>query len=623
LVAEKYHVTGFYSGARRRTPEPGFVARILCACLMMGAAAFAQAGAPSQTYRIDCSVTANGDGSIDHPWNNLASAEAQEFAPGSTIALARGTMCQGSFAPKGSGTEGHIIRLTAYGVGPRPRIVAPSTARQALLLFNQQYWQVDSLDISGGNKYGVFVTGDSGVLRHLYLKNLYVHDVYGGALKNKDNGLVIVGPSSINVFFDDVVIDGVDAAHTNQWAGILAGGGSFPYKDDAPRNTNIQIRNSTAHDVYGDGIVLFRDAHSSIRSSAAWEIGMEPTQDVGTPDAIWVWTCEDCVVADNEAYLTDSPGVDGGAYDIDWNNQHDTIERNYAHDTQGYCISVFAAGYVTSDSVVRNNLCIDNGLSPRLAALQGAIYLSTWNGGKIKGLTIDGNEIHWNPPVPGAAAIEGPGDEGGTPWTFSHNTIESSSPLIYRIKTPWQSSRNKYVLDGQPLFAIGDKKSLMLEALNMQGAETSSSIIQAEKPKYEPELRIEAYINPSLGKDGLLSEDSRAQLVVLRSLAGQYGPKRLRIIVHFQANADPATENALRDLNDVYSDSLQIKIGDQLAEPGRSDKGQMLVKMPDGRIVQEWHGSQNAATLGGAVRKLLGSPDYSHMQPIEMQKGQL
>ena len=88
-------------------------------------------------------------------------------------------MCAGSFAPKGSGAQDHIIRLTAYGSGARPKIVAPSAARQALLLFNQQYWQIDSLDIAGGNTYGVFVTGDKGTLHHLYLKNLYVHDVYG------------------------------------------------------------------------------------------------------------------------------------------------------------------------------------------------------------------------------------------------------------------------------------------------------------------------------------------------------------------------------------------------------------------------------------------------------------
>jgi hypothetical protein len=622
LVVEIRGVIRFFSGVGRRTPDFAVVACSLCVCLLSGAAVPAQTAAQSQTFHIDCSAAVNGDGSIQHPWNNLADAESHEFAPGDTIALARGTVCSGAFTPKGSGTEGRIIRLTAYGSGPRPKIVAPSTARQALLLFNQQYWQVDSLDIAGGSKYGVFVTGDKGLLHHLYLKNLYVHDVDGGDLKNKDNGLVIVGPSSINVFFDDVLIDGVDAAHTNQWAGILVGGGGFPYKDDSPLNTNIQIRNSTAHAVYGDGIVLFRDSHSSIRTSAAWEIGMQPTQDVGTPDAIWVWTCNTCVVADNEAYLTDSPGVDGGAYDIDWDNQHDVIERNYAHDTQGYCISVFGAGYVTSDSLVRDNLCIDNGLSPRMAVLQGAIYLSTWDGGAIRGLTISGNEIHWNPPVPGAAAIEGPGDPGGTSIVFTGNTIESTSPLIYRIKTPWQSSANKYILDGQPVFSIGDKKSLSLDALQAQGMELSSTISQAARPILHAGLRLEALIVPSFDQDGLLSDNARAQLVVLRSLAGQYSQDQLRVLIRVPpGSVSESDESAFHDLDAVYHDSLDFNFG---AVSGQNLSAVEYIRIisRDGRVLEEWRNFQNAVTLGGAVRKLLGPPDYSHMQPLEPHEGQ-
>ncbi len=582
--------------------------------------AAAPAAATSQDFYIDCSRHADGNGSSAEPWNNLAAAAAHEFAPGDTIYMSRGSACKGSFAPKGSGTEGRVIRLTAYGAGDRPKIVAPPTARQALLLFNQQHWQVDSLDISGGNKYGVFVTGDTGILHHLYLKNLYVHDVYGGALKNKDNGLVIVGPSSINVFFDDVLIDGVDAAHTNQWAGILVGGGGFPYKDDSPLNTNIQIRNSSAHDVYGDGIVLFRDTHSSIRTSAAWEIGMQPTQDVGTPDAIWVWTCNDCVVADNEAYLTDSPGVDGGAYDIDWDNQHDTIERNYAHDTQGYCIAVFGAGYVTSDSLVKDNLCIDNGLSPRLAALQGAIYLSTWNGGTIRGLTISGNEIQWNPPVPGIAAIEGPADNGGTPIVFTRNTVESNSPLIYSIKTPWQSSANKYIVNGQPRFSIGDKENLTLDALEAQGMEMGSKSSRAGDEKHRDSVRVEVWINPVLEEYGLFSDDARAELFILRSLAGQYSAKRLKITVHLTADASQSGENALRDLSDVYPDALHFA---HSAGPTQASEtiGTIHIETNEGHAIQTWHGFQNAAALGSAIRKLLGPPDYSHMQPLEYYEG--
>ena len=149
------------------------------------------------------------------------------------------------------------------------------------------------------------------------------------------------------------------------------------------------IRNSTVHNVQGDGIVLFRVRHGSIESSVAWNTGMQVTQTIGTPNAIWTWMCDDCTVTQNEAFLTDSPGVDGGAFDIDYGNTDNSVIDNYGHDTQGYCVAVFGAGFVTRASTVRGNLCINNGRSPRMADFQGAIFLHTWNGGSIDGLTVE------------------------------------------------------------------------------------------------------------------------------------------------------------------------------------------------------------------------------------------
>ena len=580
----------------------------------------ARVAAPHE-YFIDCSAAQTGDGSSAHPWNSLTAAQAQPFGPGDRIALARGTVCTGSFVPKGSGTEDHIIRLTAYGSGARPKIIAPASARQALLLFNQQYWQVDSLDIAGGNTYGIFVTGDKGTLHHLYLKNLYVHDVYGGTLENKDNGLVIVGPSSINVFFDDVLIDGVDAAHTNQWAGILVGGGNFPYKDDAPLNTNVQIRNSTVHDVYGDGIVLFRDSHSSIRTSSAWETGMQPTQDVGTPNGIWTWTCNDCVVSGNEAYVTDSPGVDGGAYDIDWDNQNNTIERNYAHDTQGYCIAVFGAGYVTSNSRVRNNLCIDNSVSPRMAATEGAIEIYTWNGGALRGVELRGNTILWNPRAPGAAPIVCNARIDGSPITFANNTIESTSPLIYRIDKPFASSDNTFKLNSTPLFTVGDQRAVTLDKLQSAGMETGSIVKPLKAVAPASSAVANATINPVLDGDDLLADVPREELLLLRSFAGQYGQDRLNITVHLPLTSpSPAEANALRDLEDIYPGALQYAHD---IDPGTSAlrAGALHIVLNDGTHILDSEGYVDVTTMGLAIRTHLGAPDYSHMQPLEQPEG--
>lgn len=558
---------------------------------------------------IDCAAAQAGDGSRAHPWNSLAAAQAHRFAPGDRIALARGSACRGSFSPQGSGAGGKPIRLTAYGQGLRPKIVAGAVDRQALLLFNQENWQIDSLDLAGGSTYGIFVSGDKGVLHHIRLINLYVHDVAGGPMKSKDNGLVVVGPSGRDVIFSDVLIDGVVAAHTSEWAGILIGGGIFGM--DAPLNQHVVVRNSSVHDVYGDGIILFRDSDGLIENSTAWETGMQPTQTIGTPNAIWTWTCTDCTVRDNEAFLTDSPGVDGGAYDIDWNDTRNTVERNYGHDTQGYCIAVFGAGYVTSESVVRNNLCIGNARSPRLAVLQGAVYLHTWNGGVIRGLRLEGNTLLWNPPAATAAGVVDDAKTGDAPIAFTGNRIDSSAPLLYRTNAQFAPAANAYRFTGagDARFTLGERREVTLAALQAAGLEKGSTIENgAAQEKPQASLRLDATVDFALDADGLLASVPRAQLMVLRSLAAQYsGALEVTVHLHEPANAtqEQAADvaNALLDLN-----APQIHFLHDGQAPGiiRLSGGQ-------GQLINQWGGFQNAATLGGAVRARLGAPRFSAM----------
>ncbi len=569
--------------------------------------------AAAHAYFIDCSAAAAGDGSGAHPWNSLAAAEAHRFAAGDRIALARGTVCHGSISPQGSGAEGSPIRLTAYGQGPRPRIVAAAGDRQALLLFNQEYWQIDSLDLSGSSTYGIFVSGDKGAMHHIHLKNLFVHDVQGGAMKSKDNGLVVVGPGSRDALFTDVLVDGVIAAHTNQWAGILIGGGNYAYTPDAPLNSHVTVRNSSVEDVYGDGIILFRDSDGLIETSTAFQTGMQPTETTGTPNAIWTWTCTDCTVRDNEAFLTDSPGVDGGAYDIDWDDTRNTVERNYAHDTQGYCIAVFAAGYVTSESVVRDNLCIANGLSPRLAALQGAVYLHGWNDGVIRGLRMEHNTIFWNPPVATAAAIVLDADTGGTPITFTANRIESTTPLFYRTTAQFAPSANTYgyLGPGDAQFMLGDRREHSLAQLQAAGLEKGSRLERkAEPAQTMTALRLDASIDFTLDADGLLAPGPRAQLMVLRSLAAQYGSTALAITVHLHSLATPSAEEAVAQANAI----LDLDAGSIRFERDRSLGSGIRLLAADGSSLGEWSGFRNAATLGEAVRWWLGAPRSANMQ---------
>lgn len=591
-------------------------------------------------FYVDCSLTAPGDGSEVHPWNHLDVVSAKTFQPGDVVALRRGTDCRGSLSLHGSGTMAARIRLTAWGEGLRPRIIAGNATLQALLLSNAEYWQIDSLDISGGTTYGLLVTGDQDqVQSDITLRNLVVHDVYGGDLHNKDNGLVVFLRGSIHQRFDHILIENVTAAHTNQWAGIMVGAGNF-YSDEQGYNRHVVIRNSVAHDVYGDGIILFRVSNGLIDSSAAWLTGQQPTQDVGTPNAIWTWSCADCTVRGSESFLTESPGVDGGAYDIDWATTRNTVENNYAHDTQGYCVAIFGAGYVTHGAVVRGNVCIDNGLSPRMARLQGAIYIHTWNEGKIDGMTIERNLIDWNPPAPAAPIVSDDREAfAGSRVVCRENVIRSTSPVLLRsVGSQLVFSGNHYEYSGTdlPSWLWNGKTWQSLAELQSAGSERGSTLSGAPADRRSntesrfdnrllenlngidgtplPDVAAARYrliteVDLQLDADGLIAPDAMARLSVLRTLAREYGRRQLEIVVLVpQPDESTALRNALHDLDLPSMFFARSPSGDKSIRTSLVDH--------DGGIVAQWpadSGSFNAATIGYAVREELGIPVYAQM----------
>jgi hypothetical protein len=596
-------------------------------------------------FFVDCSQTAAGDGTQDHPWNRLDAISAETFHPGDNIGVRRGTVCHGSLALHGSGSVAAPIRLTAFGEGPRPRIVAAKTDTQAVVLKNGEYWQIDSLDIAGGNTYGLLITGDQEkVQSHITLRNLAVHDVFGGDLHNKDNGLVVFLRGSKQQRFDHVLIENVIAAHTNQWAGIMMGAGNF-YAEEQDYNRDVVIRNSVAHDVYGDGIILFRVRGGLIDSSTAWLTGQQPTQSVGTPNAIWTWSCTDCTVRNSESFLTESPGVDGGAYDIDWATTRNTVENNYAHDTQGYCVAVFGAGYVTHDAVVRNNVCVDNGLSPRMSRTEGAIYIYTWNRGRIDGLTVEKNLIDWNPPTPGAPVVNDDGTQlEGNPIAFRHNVIRSTSPLLIRsFGDQLVPANNRYEYTGldKPSWFWNGRTWDSLEALQAAGAEKESTLSAvpdlrawaadrgaAQEPRLDTKIltnlvgldgrplpsrnpaqfRLVAHVDLHLDADELIDPDTMAQLSVLRTLTREYNERQLEVVVFVTIHdTNTALRNALLDLDAPGIHFVRAAGPDGAVPTSLVDEQGITVRQ------RPETGNFNAATIGYAVRRQLGAPIYAQM----------
>ena len=301
----------------------------------------------SSRYFVDCGAAVSGDGSASRPWRSLAAVNEHPFAAGERLLFKRGTTCEGSLNPRGSGAAGAPVVIDSFGDGPLP-VIDARDREYALRLANQSYWEIRNIETTGGTRYGVFATVDAGVSEHIHLRDIVVHDVYGQPPDSKNTGLVVVSPThdqvnSTGARFNDVLLDNVTAYNTNQWAGILVGTGTAAdgwASNVDLRSSNVTVRNATVHDTYGDGIVLFAVNDGLIEHSVAYRTGLEPTETIGTPNAIWTWSCMNCTVQYNEAFDNHSPGVDGGAFDIDWGSTNTIVQYNFGHRNDAYCIAI-------------------------------------------------------------------------------------------------------------------------------------------------------------------------------------------------------------------------------------------------------------------------------------------
>lgn len=418
------------------------------------------AAAANTAYFVDCSAAQNGTGSQSSPWNSLSSVNNKQggFGAGDAIYLKRDTTCQGSARPLGSGQSGSPITIDAYGSGALPKVVAPATAEYGIKLADQSYWTIQNLDVDGGTRYGVQVTVSSGVVSGITLRGLNVHDVTGGNMDSKDTGLVVVSTdvdakNSTSGRFDGVLIEDVTAHDTTMWSGIIVGsaelGGEYEWvrEDRSKRSTNVVVRNSTVYNTYGDGIILFVVDGGVIEHSVAHHTGIQPGPvTVGTPNAIWTWACDGCIIQYNEAYENDSPGVDGGAFDVDYYSDNTVVQYNYAHDNSAYCVAVFGAeGGVTTNTIIRYNVCANNGKQD--VPQRTEVEVATWNGGSVNGLQIYNNTFVTNHGV-----INSPANaySGSGARTFFNNVIYSTTANAAGKLESLDSDNNVWYYTGGP-----------------------------------------------------------------------------------------------------------------------------------------------------------------------------
>ena len=350
---------------------------VVCIGLLMGFNAFIKGKNPERkparnlarspgntTYYVE---SARGDDQRDgttpeNAWRTLDRANGVLYAPGDKILLKAGSRFSGQLAPWGSGKEGAPIIIDRYGEGEKPRIDAAGRFHEVLLIENQEYWEVNNLELTNqgwvqrGFRYGVRVAAwDFGEMRHIQLKDLFIHDVNGMVRKGRAEGHGILwenGGRKTRSRFNGLVIEQCHLLRTDRNG--ICGYSEHSDRTDWFPSLNVVVRKNVLEDIGGDGIKPWGcDGVLVERNRLSGANRRAPDYSAG----MWPWSCDNSVFQFNE--VSGVMGTrDGQAFDSDGNCDNTIFQYNYTHDNDGGFLLICDDGDWKAPSSVGNRRTI-------------------------------------------------------------------------------------------------------------------------------------------------------------------------------------------------------------------------------------------------------------------------
>src|SRR5271168_438058 len=334
---------------------------ILLGALCLPALFFAVRGVPAAipagTYYVDAAMgkDENNGTSPDKAWKSLSGINARTFRAGDAILLKAGSVWEGQFWPKGSGVEGRPIRVGKYGEGAKPAIAGKGLAEDAVLLKNQEYWEIEDLDVSNtgpanGVRRGVHVALDNfGEAHHIVLRRMTVHDVNGMDSLKANGGIIYtsVGNKKPSRFVD-LQIEDNEIFHADR-NGIAGWSDRWERSKWYP-SLGVIVRGNHLRDIGGDGILVVATDGALIEKNV---VGQANQRSDGYNVAIWSWSADNTVVQYNEAWGTKGER-DGEGFDSDWNSRNTLIQYNYSHENDGGFLLICNEGSHSASESIGN-----------------------------------------------------------------------------------------------------------------------------------------------------------------------------------------------------------------------------------------------------------------------------
>jgi len=238
---------------------------------------------------------------------------------------------------KGSGSEAGPIVVDMYGRGEKPCIDGGGI-QDTILLENIEYWEISNIEITNLGptraswRTGVRISANGGgTLRHIHLKNLYVHDVNGSNDKSREGcGIFFECKGRKPSRFDGLLIEGCHLVRTDRNG--ICGRSSFINRS---RNwfpsLNVVIRGNLLEDIGGDCIKPWGCDGCMVEYNIV-RGGRMRAEDYAA--GIWPWSCDNTVIQFNE--VSGMKGTkDGQGFDSDYNCRNSLFQYNYSHDNDG------------------------------------------------------------------------------------------------------------------------------------------------------------------------------------------------------------------------------------------------------------------------------------------------
>ena len=362
----------------------------------------------SVTYYVDA---AGGNDSNDGrtpqtAWQTLAKINARTFFARDSILLKSGSVWTGQLKPKGSGRSGQPIVIDRYGDTTKPCINGGGvTGQGTVYLNNQEYWEINNLEITNdstveGDRRGVNVTASNfGTVHHIYLRNLYIHNVKGivdvslDAAKRTGGIGIETTLDNTPTRYDDILIEGCTIAYCENTglytANLVKGNDDLQSTGWLNRRfTNVRIRNNRIHHISKNAMILRLFDHGVVEYNVCYETALQVTG-----NTMFTVSCDGTVFQYNEGSFNrateNTPGGgDGSMYDADLRSSNIVFQYSYSHDNSHglfwnctvqsdsgvvcrYNVSqndkgiIFCVNYaVTSAYIYNNTVYIGAGLSP-------------------------------------------------------------------------------------------------------------------------------------------------------------------------------------------------------------------------------------------------------------------